>query len=190
MSAQTFEDIRKLVENYRLDILAQSISPEQEIRIETEDEEINHIIEDFLGMVDEFLKRKDRYSSREGTLEWLDWIYRTLSLESKIIVAMGEKSYARYEQEKRWFIEFAVNAMIELIQRVQKWIRKEAGLFKNTKRDYSSLRQSVICELANLTFALFSIVFAIIRIEKDEMKPQELYEVVADSLHTLHRIRM
>jgi len=182
MSAQEFEDIRKLIEHYKLDTVAQAFYPECKITFETKDEEINQLLNEFFQIIEEFSKRKAFFSTRQGTLEWLDWIYRILELESKMIKIAGEKTFGKYDEETRWFIEFAVDTMLELIQRVQKNIRKEAGLFKNTRRDYSSLRQSVICMLANLTFALFCIILTIIRISKKEIKPQELYAVVADAL--------
>ncbi|MEM2145961.1 MAG: hypothetical protein QW279_11415 [Candidatus Jordarchaeaceae archaeon] len=182
MSVQEFEDIRKLIENYKLETITQAFYPEQEITFETKDEEINQILNEFFEIIKEFSKRKTFFSTSNGVLEWLDWIYRTLELESKMIMIAGEKTLNRYDEKTRWFIEFAIEVMVELIQRVQKNIRKEAGLFKNARRDYSSLRQSVICMLTSLTFALVCIILAIIRIDKKEMEPQELYAVVADAL--------
>jgi enoyl reductase-like protein len=185
MSAQEFEDMRKLIENYKLDTIAQAFIPEYKITFETRDEEINQIRNEFFQIIEEFSKRKAFFFTQKGTLEWLDWIYRTLELESKMIRITGEKTIDKYDEETRWFVEFAVDVMVELIQRVQKNIRKESGLFKITRRDYSSIRQSVICMLANLTFSLFCIILAIIRIDKKEMKPQELYAVVADALRRI-----
>lgn len=185
MSTQEFEDMRKLIENYKLDTIAQAFIPECKITFETRDEEINQIRNEFFQIIEEFSKRKAFFFTQKGTLEWLDWIYRTLELESKMIRITGEKTIDKYDEETRWFVEFAVDVMVELIQRVQKNIRKESGLFKITRRDYSSIRQSVICMLANLTFSLFCIILAIIRIDKKEMKPQELYAVVADALRRM-----
>lgn len=189
MSVQAFEEMQKLIENYRLETIAQSLLPETEVVVKPIDHEIKEILDEFFAIVKEFIKRKDYFSASKGTLGWLDWIYRALGLESKLIKTIGDKAYSSYDDEEiRWIVGFGVNAMLEIIQRVQKWLRKEASLFKVGRRDHVSLRQLVICVLGNLTFSLFSITFAIIRIEKKEIEPQELYDAVSLSLQTIKHL--
>lgn len=185
MSTQVFEDVRKLVESYRLDTIAQSLVPEQKIEFETEDEEIGCVIEEFLKMVEGFLKHKKEFSTDRGKSMWLDWIFGMLGLEAKLIRTVGEKTYSSYDKNTQWYIEFAVDSLVEIIQRTRKKIRIEAILLRNSRKDYASLRQSVICILSNLTYSLFTVIFAIIKVDKKELKPQGLYEVVSDALkHT------
>jgi len=187
-SLQTFKDINKLVDVYELPSIVHSFSPKKELRFETEDAQMKQLLGEFLEIVDGFLKRKDYLSTTRGTLEWLDLIYRTLEAEWKIIRVVGEKNYPKYDDEKtRWIVEFAVDSMVVIIQRTQKWISKQAGLFKKTRRQHPSLRRYVSLVLSNLQFSLFSIIFTIIRVEAGETKPQDLYSVVGESLYRTKR---
>jgi hypothetical protein len=182
---QEFEELRKLIEYYKLDTLAQSFFPEREIPFKIQNKEVNQIFEEFLVLAKDFLKRKDYFAQKKGTLEWLGWIYSALDLEKKMFVIVGEKTKDMYEEELAWIIGFGINAMLEMILRVQQWIRRETSLFKGSRLDHESLRQEVICTLANLSFSLFYILFNIIRIEKREMEPSELYDIVSTCLHRM-----
>lgn len=181
---QTFKDMNRFVGTYNLDIIVQSFSPKKELRFETADKQVKQLLDEFLEIVHEFLKRGDYLSTTRGTLEWLDLVYRTLEVEWKLITIIGEKNYPKYDDEgTRWIVEFAVDSMVVIIQRAQKWIKEQAGIFKKTRRQHPILRRYVSFVLSKLQISLFSIMFTIIKVEAGESRPQELYSKVGESLY-------
>lgn len=186
---QTFKDINQLVKAYKINNIAQSFSPKKEPLFEIRDMQMRRLFDEFMGIVHEFIERGDYLSTARGTLEWLDLTYRLLDIEQKMISIIGEANYPKYDEDTRWIIEFAVDSVIELIQRTQKWLRKQAGIFRKVKRELPSLRPSVLVVLSELEFSIFSIIFAIIKVEAKESKPQELYRVVGQTLHRAKHFR-
>lgn len=181
--------MRRFVESYKLDTIAQSFAPKNAFDLKKADEHVEPLFAEFLDLVEEFVARESFFSTRRGTLEWLDLIYRTLDLLSRLIETIGEKNYAKYDEETRWFVEFAVNGMIEIVQRVQRQTRKMGGLFRKAgRKDGSILRQQVSFILSQLGYSLFTIVLAIVAVEEGKLKLQELYDVVGESVYRTRKI--
>lgn len=183
MSLQTFKDINKLFKAYEIDTIAQSFSPKYELSMDIEDDELRRIYREFLGIVQKFLEKKDYLSTARGTADWLELVVEYLESSQNIIGIVGEKNYPKYDPDTRAIIEFSVDSMITLIERVEQHIRKQAGLLNKMRYVPPNLKPTVALVLAELTYSLFSIVFTIIKVEAKEVKPQELYSVVGEALH-------
>jgi len=183
MSLQTFKDVNKLFKIYEIDSIAQSYSPKHELLMNIEDEELRRIYREFLGVIQKFLEKKDYLTTVRGTADWLELVVEYLEISERIITIVGEKNYPKYDPDTRAIIEFSVDSIITLIERVELYIRKQEGLLKKTRYEPPNLKPAVALVLSELTYSLFSIIFMIIKVEAEEAIPQELYSVVGEALH-------
>jgi hypothetical protein len=188
MSLQTFKDINRVVRTYEIENVAQSFSPKQELTLRIDDEELDRLFHEFLSIIQEFLANGNYLSTARGTLDWLDLDYRYLEMLENMIRIVGEKNYPKYDPDTRSIIEFSVFGMIELIQRVQQYLKKQIGLLRKTHSVSPNLKRSVLFILTELTFSISSIIFTIIQVEAKEAIPQDLYSVVGEGLHRVKHL--
>jgi hypothetical protein len=183
MSLLTFRDVNKIFRVYEIDTIAQFCSPKYELLMNIEDEELKQVYIKFLNVIQKFLENKNYLSTAHGTVDWLELVIEYLEYSESIIAIVGQKNYPRYDPDTRSIIEFSVDSMITLIERVEQYVRRQIGILKKTRNVPPNLKRGVALVLSELAYSLLSIVFMIIRVEAKEEAPQELYPVVGEALH-------